>query len=333
MHQKPQDSCLQKPIRRVCLAPMMDYTDRFNRYFLRLISRHMWLYTEMVTTQAILRGDHAYLLRYDVSEHPVALQLGGSDPRQLRECAKIGEDWGYDEINLNVGCPSERVSSGRFGACLMLEPELVADCVDSMQRSVAIPVTVKCRIGVDDNDRYEDLFRFVETVAQTGCNVFIVHARKAWLQGLSPKENREIPPLRYDEAYRLKSDFPHCTIVINGGITTLSVIDRHLQFVDGVMLGRITYQNPYLLAEVDRRYYGDDAPVLTRREIVEALLPFIERELADGTPLARITRHLLGLFQGVPGARQWKRFLSENVHKPGANQQLVLQALKQAGIE
>lgn len=321
------------PLRRVCLAPMMDYTDRFNRYFLRVISRHLWLYTEMVTTHAILRGDRAHLLRFDPSEHPVALQLGGSDPRQLRDCAVIGEDWGYDEINLNVGCPSERVSSGRFGACLMLEPDLVAECIDAMQKAVAIPVTVKCRIGVDDQDAYEDLHRFVAAVGQTGCGVFIVHARKAWLQGLSPKENREIPPLRYDDVYRLKAAFPHSTIIINGGITNHNDIDRHLERVDGVMLGRVTYQNPYLLAEVDRRYYGADTPVLTRREIVDAMVPFIQRELAEGTPLARITRHLLGLFQGVPGARQWRRVLSENAHKSSANHELVLRALRQTGLE
>ncbi len=312
---------------RFSVAPMMDYTDRHDRYFLRLISRHALLYTEMVTTQAILRGDRAFLLAYDPSEHPLALQLGGSDPDELARCARIGAEYGYDEINLNVGCPSDRVQSGRFGACLMAEPELVAACVAAMRAEVALPVTVKTRIGIDHQDSYAHLRDFVATVAEAGCGIFVVHARKAWLQGLSPKQNREIPPLRYEVVYRLKRDFPHLSIVINGGITSLAQADAHLAHVDGVMLGRAAYHQPYLLAEVDQRYYGSREPVKTRQQIITELLPYVEAWLEKGLPLNRITRHILGLFHGVPGARAWRRHLSEHAHRPGAGVEVIEQAL------
>jgi tRNA-dihydrouridine synthase A len=306
---------------------MLDWTDRHCRYLLRLISRHTLLYTEMVTTGAILHGRHARDLQHDATEHPLALQLGGSDPFDLAECARIGADAGYDEINLNVGCPSDRVQSGRFGACLMAEPALVAECVAAMGKAVGIPVTVKTRIGIDDVDSYAALAEFVGTVAAAGCNTFIIHARKAYLKGLSPKENRTVPPLKYEYAWQLKTDSPQLTIVVNGGITDLDAAALQLQHVDGVMLGRAAYHNPYLLADVDRRFFADAHPVLSRAELVEAMLPYIERELADGTPLKQITRHMLGLFQGMPGARHWRRHLSEHAVRPGAGIDVVRQAL------
>lgn len=313
--------------RRFCVAPMLDWTDRHERYFLRLISRHAVLYTEMVTTGALLHGDSHRFLRHHPAERPLALQLGGSDPGEMTACARLGEAAGFDEININVGCPSDRVQSGRFGACLMAEPQRVADCVAAMRAAVSVPVTVKTRIGIDHRDSYEALLEFVTTVAQAGCRSFIVHARKAWLQGLSPKENREVPPLHYDRVYRLKQDLPGLEIVINGGIKTLEAAERHLQQVDGVMMGREAYQNPYVLAEVDRRLYGDPHPVPTREEVVQALIPYIERELAEGVYLSRITRHILGLFQGQPGARAWRRHLSEHAHRPGAGVEVLTQAL------
>ena len=305
---------------------MMDWTDRYDRYFLRLITTRALLYTEMVTANAVLHGDRERLLGFDPAEHPVAAQLGGSEPAALAGAARIAADFGYDEINLNVGCPSDRVQTGRFGACLMAEPALVADCVGAMRAAVEVPVTVKCRIGIDDQDAEEALARFVETVAATGCDTFIVHARKAWLQGLSPKENREIPPLDYDRVYRLKAARPDLTIVINGGITTLDAAEEHLALVDGVMLGRAAYQNPYLLADVDRRFCGDSRAAPTRTEIINGLVPYIERRMAEGVPLNHITRHILGLYQGVPGARAWRRYLSENAHRPGADARVVEQA-------
>ncbi len=310
---------------------MMDWTDRYDRFFLRLITRRALLYTEMVTANAVMHGDRERLLGFDPAEHPVAAQLGGSEPAQLAEAARIAADFGYDEINLNVGCPSDRVQTGRFGACLMAEPALVTDCVGAMRAAVGVPVTVKCRIGIDDQDAEEDLGRFVETVSSAGCDTFIVHARKAWLQGLSPKENREIPPLDYDRVYRLKAARPDLTIVINGGITSLDASEDHLTRVDGVMLGRAAYQNPYLLADVDRRFYGDSCTPPTRTEVVDGLLPYIERRMAEGVPLNHITRHILGLYQGVPGARAWRRHLSENAHRPGADARIVEQAAALVG--
>jgi len=314
---------------RFNIAPMMDWTDRHCRYFHRLLSRHARLYTEMVTTGAILHGDRARLLRFDRSEHPVAVQLGGSDPKALAECARICADWGYDEINLNVGCPSNRVQSGRFGACLMKEPERVADCVAAMNAAVDIPVTVKCRLGVDEQDSYEELLRFIACNAEAGCQTFIIHARKAWLSGLSPKENRAVPPLHYDRVYRLKQDFPALTIVINGGIADLNQASAHLQHTDGVMLGRAAYQTPYLLAEVDQGLFGSSTPVATPQAVVQALLPYIEQQLQQGIYLSAITRPILGLFHGQPGARAWRRYLSENAHRPGADTTVLRTALEQ----
>jgi len=305
----------------------MDWTNRHCRYLLRLISKQSLLYTEMVTTGAILNGDRARFLRYDDCEHPLALQLGGSDPQQLAECSRIGEEAGYDEINLNVGCPSDRVQSGRFGACLMAEPALVADCVTAMSKAVSVPVTVKTRIGIDDRDSYEELAHFIDCVQQGGCGTFIIHARKAFLQGLSPKENRTVPPLNYDYAYRIKQQYPELRIIINGGISDLDAAERHLMAVDGVMLGRSAYHNPYLLAEVDRHLFQTRVQAPTREEIVHRMLPYIERELNQGSPLKHITRHMLGLFQGIPGARHWRRHLSEYGPRDGAGIEVVTQAL------
>jgi len=305
---------------------MLDWTDRHCRYFHRLLSRHTLLYTEMVTTGAILMGKGDYLA-YHQQEHPLSLQLGGSDPQALAECARIAQARGYDEINLNVGCPSDRVQNGRFGACLMASPALVADCVKAMRDVVDIPVTVKTRIGIDDQDSYEFLCDFIRQVADTGCDTFIVHARKAWLSGLSPRENREIPPLDYPRVYRLKQDFPGLTIAVNGGISSLEAAEQHLQHLDGVMVGREAYQNPYLLAEVDGRLFGDRHPVPSRHEVVEAMVPYIEQELARGNQLSHVTRHMLGLFQGLPGARAWRRHLSENACRPGADCSVLLAAL------
>ncbi len=313
--------------RKISVAPMMDWTTRDYRYFARLITRHTLLYTEMVTTGALLHGDRARHLDFDAAEHPLALQLGGCDPHDLAECAAIAEGWGYDEVNLNCGCPSDRVQQGRFGACLMAEPELVAECVAAMRARVAIPVTVKTRIGIDDLDGYEHLHRFVSTVATAGCDTFVVHARKAWLSGLSPKENREIPPLRYEVVHRLRADFPRLTLCLNGGIRTLDEAEAQLEVLDGVMIGRAAYQNPYLLAEADRRIFGDARAVLAPHQVVEALIPYLERHLARGGQLAHVTRHLLGLFQGMPGARGWRRTLSENAHRHGAGLEVLRAAL------
>ncbi len=312
---------------RVCVAPMMEWTDRHCRFFLRQISRQCLLYTEMVTTGAVIHGDRDRLIGFDPAEHPVALQLGGSDPAALAECARIAESWGYDEVNLNVGCPSDRVQSGRFGACLMAEPDLVARCVGAMRDAVSIPVTVKSRIGIDDQQEWLALKGFVDTVAETGATRFIVHARKALLSGLSPKENRDIPPLRYDLVHRLKAERPDLTILINGGIVTLDAAEGHLAELDGVMLGRAGYQNPFILADVDRRFFGGPDSMATRERIVERMLPYIEREMGRGVPLKAMTRHMLGLFQAVPGAKIWRRHLSENSYRPGAGPDVVETAL------
>ena len=315
--------------RRVSVAPMMDWTDRHCRYFLRLLTRHTLLYTEMVTTGAVLRGDRDRLLAHDPAEHPLALQLGGSEPSELAQAARIGADFGFDEINLNVGCPSDQVRSGRFGACLMADPPRVAACVAAMRAAVELPVTVKTRIGIDERDSYQELADFVGCVAGGGCQTFIVHARKAWLTGLSPKQNREIPPLRYDFVHRLKRDFPGLRFVLNGGLTDLEQIAEQLRQTDGVMLGRAAYENPYLLAEVDRRFFDGARPPPERHAIVRALVPYADRQLRAGTPLHCITRHVLGLFQGVPGARAWRRYLSEHACRPGAGTEVLADALHQ----
>jgi len=315
------------PPHRFSVAPMMDWTDRHCRYFHRLISHHALLYTEMVTTGALVHGDHQRFLQFNPEEHPLSFQLGGSNPRELALCTKMIEDFGYDEVNLNVGCPSDRVQNGRFGACLMLEPDLVADCVAAMRAAVAIPVTVKSRIGVDERDSYEELTLFIEKVANAGCKTFIVHARKALLKGLSPKQNREVPPLKYDMVYQLKTDFPQLEIIINGGITNLKQSQSLLQHLDGVMVGREAYQNPYLLAEVDKRLFNATTPIKSRHEIMELLLPYIEQQLCNGIRLISVTRHILGLFHGEPGARAWRRHLSENATATDAGIHVVRDAM------
>ncbi len=285
------------------------------------------LYTEMITTGAIIHGQRERFLAHDVSEQPVALQLGGSDPEELAKCALLGEQAGYNEINLNIGCPSDRVQNGRFGACLMAEPKLVAEGIAAMRAEVSIPVTVKTRLGIDSLDSYDFLVKFIEQVAHAGCDLFILHARKAWLQGLSPKENRDIPPLDYARVYQVKQDFPQLHIDINGGIQTLEQTQQHLNKVDGVMIGRAIYHNPYLLAQVDSQLYGDNHTVLSRHDVIREMLPYIEQRMSEGCPLKSITRHLLGIFQGQPGARAWRRHLSENAHIEGADLTVLEQAL------
>jgi tRNA-dihydrouridine synthase A len=309
------------------VAPMMDWTDRHCRVFHRLMTRRARLYTEMLTTGAILHGDRQRLLGFDVSEHPVALQLGGSDPRDLAMAAKIGEDFGYDEINLNVGCPSDRVKDGRFGACLMAEPALVANCVEAMKRAVQIPVTVKCRIGIDDQDPEIALDALARGVIGAGADALIVHARKAWLNGLSPKENRDIPPLDYDRVYRLKVALPDVPIIINGGIAGVAEAKAHLAYVDGAMLGRAAYQEPWRLLSVDPELFGEAAPHATMKDVFAAMMPYIESELAQGTRLHSITRHFVGAFHGVPGARAFRRHLAENGVKPGAGADVLRDAI------
>ncbi|WP_233578662.1 tRNA dihydrouridine(20/20a) synthase DusA [Aquitalea sp. FJL05] len=309
------------------VAPMLDWTDRHYRYFARLISHHTWLYTEMVTTGALLYGDVERHLRFDEAEHPVALQLGGSDPAELAQCARLAQQWGYDEVNLNVGCPSERVQKGAFGACLMAEPQLVADCVKAMRDVVDIDITVKHRIGIDQIEHYDYLAGFVDQVAEAGCSTFIVHARNAILKGLSPKENREIPPLKYDYVYRLKRERPELEILLNGGVKTNAEIAEHLRHVDGVMVGREAYHNPWLMADWDAAFYGDDSTAVSRQQVVDAMLPYIRARLAEGHKLRNIARHILGLFQGMPGARQWRRMLSDAKLLDGADEGLLLQAL------
>lgn len=318
---------------RLSVAPMLDWTDRHCRYFHRLLSSQTLLYTEMVTTGAIIHGKGDFLA-YNEEEHPVALQLGGSNPADLATCAKLAAERGYDEINLNVGCPSDRVQNGRFGACLMAEPELVAECVAAMKEVVDVPVTVKTRIGIDDQDSYEFLTRFVSLVSEkAGCEQFTIHARKAWLSGLSPKENREIPPLDYPRAYQIKKDFPHLQIAVNGGVKTLEESLEHLKHLDGVMIGREAYQNPYILAQVDQLIFGLDTPVKKRKQVVEEMYPYIERQLANGSYLGHISRHMIGLFQAMPGARQWRRYISENAHKKGAGIEVLETALAKIPAE
>ena len=306
---------------------MMEWTDRHCRYFNRTLSNHALLYTEMVTTGAILHGRRDDLLHFNAFEHPVALQLGGSDPDALARSAEVGARMGYDEINLNCGCPSDRVQEGRFGACLMLEPRRVADSVRAMRQACDVPVTVKCRIGVDHSEDYAFLRQFVDTVAAAGCTVFIVHARKAWLSGLSPKENREIPPLHYETVYRLKQEFPQLTIVINGGIRTLDECQTHFQHVDGVLLARAAYENPYLLAEFDRRLFGSPAAPPDRAEALRRLRPYIENELAAGGRLSHISRHILGLYRNQPGGKAFRRTLSQRVTSPQADWHTIEEAL------
>ncbi|HEY4072706.1 MAG TPA: tRNA dihydrouridine(20/20a) synthase DusA [Herbaspirillum sp.] len=322
-----------KPKRTISVAPMMDWTDRHCRMFHRQITRHSWLYTEMVTTGALLHGDVARHLDFNEEEHPVALQLGGSEPADLARSAKLGEQWGYDEINLNCGCPSERVQRGAFGACLMAEPALVADCVKAMRDAVSIDVTVKHRVGIDDVESYDFVRDFVGTIAAAGCNTFIVHARNAVLKGLSPKQNREIPPLKYDYAYQLKRDFPALEIIINGGIKTQAEIDLHLAHLDGVMLGREAYHNPYLMAGFDARYYPDlpHGEITTRAAVIDRMLRYVSDQLARhgsaGLRLNSITRHMLGLMAGMPGARMFRQTLSDSTRLASGDPRLLLEAM------
>lgn len=313
---------------KFCVAPMMDWTDRHDRVFLRQFSRHALLYTEMVTSAALKHGDAVYLLQYNAQEHPVALQLGGSDPQELAAAAVLGEKAGYDEINLNVGCPSDRVQSGSFGACLMAEPELVAQCISSMKSAVNIPVTAKCRIGIDDRDSEAELLDFVGTVAKGGCELFIVHARKAILSGLSPKENREVPPLNYQRVYKVKQAFPDLEIIINGGIASLEEAKQHLSQLDGVMLGREAYQNPFILHAVDSLLFNEDTENKTRLDYLQAYLPYVEEQLKLGIPLQHMSRHILGLFKGEKGGKQYRRHLSENCFRKGAGVEVLLDAMK-----
>ncbi len=312
--------------RRISVAPMMGWTDKHDRYFLRLISPHALLYTVMITTGALTHGKKFDLLEYNEEEHPLALQLGGSDPKDLAICAKLAEDYKYDEINLNCGCPSDRVQKGQFGACLMTTPKLVAECVDAMKQATDIPVTIKNRIGIDDQDSYQFLTDFVGTIAKKGCKTFYIHARKAWLQGLSPAQNRDIPPLNWERAYKLKQDFPDLEIILNGGVKTIEHINEALKHLDGVMIGREAYQNPYFLAEIEREIFKNDN-VLDRDGVLEALYPYIEKELQSGTPIKDITRHILGLYKGCKGSRKWRQYLSEHAYKPDADLNVVLEAL------
>lgn len=314
--------------RRISVAPMMKHTDRHFRYFLRLLSPHAMLYTEMVTTGALIHGDTAKLLQYNPEEHPVALQLGGNDPADLVRCARLGADTGYDEVNLNLGCPSDRVQSGAFGACLMGQPELVAECVAAMQAAVDIPVTVKCRIGIDKQDSYEELTDFVTRLADSGCQTFIIHARKAWLQGLSPRQNREVPPLQYDTVHKIKQDFPTLEIIINGGFTTIDQIKEQIGVVDGVMIGRAVCNNPWLLTTIEHQIFQHDTG-LTRGEVLGIYSEYIERELMAGTPLSHLTRNILGIYYGQPGANKYRRYLSENMYRKGTGVEVIGNAMRE----
>lgn len=312
---------------RLCVAPMMNHTDRHFRYLLRLISRRVMLYTEMITTGALIHGRQHHRLAFDPAEHPLALQLGGNDPLDLARCARLAAGAGYDEINLNVGCPSSKVQTGQFGACLMADPSLVAECVAAMTAAVGIPVTVKTRIGIDDRDSYEHLCGFIDTVAGGGCRTFIMHARKAWLQGLSPRQNREVPPLDYPMVYQLKRDYPQLELVINGGINSLEEAKAQLRHVDGVMIGRAACSDPWLFAAADKLIFGDEAAPGDRGEILKAYLDYTGARLAEGIPLQQMSRHLLGLFQGQPGARRWRRHLSEHIHRQDAGIEVIEEAL------
>lgn len=307
---------------------MLDWTDRHQRRFMRCITKHAVLYTEMITTGAIIHGGQERHLAYNNEEHPVAIQLGGSDPKDLAHCAKVCEEYGYDEINLNVGCPSDRVQNGRFGACLMAEPELVADCMAAMKQVVNIPVTVKTRIGIDELDSYDHLCHFIDTVKQSGTETFIIHARKAWLSGLSPKQNREVPPLRYDIAYQVKKDFPELEIILNGGVTTLEQSTNHMEQLDGVMIGREAYHNPYFLSAVDNGFYGQDFDIPTRIAIAEEYCGYVQQQLDQDVYLGHMTRHILGLFFAQPKGKLWRRHLSENAYKKGAGLEVIQEALE-----
>jgi tRNA-dihydrouridine synthase A len=329
---RPATTRRDGPDRTLSVAPMLDRTDRHARYLMRLISRRALLYTEMVTTGALLHADPARLLAHDPGESPVALQLGGSEPAAMAACARLGERWGYAEVNVNVGCPSERVRQGAFGACLMAEPGTVAACVRAMRDAVAVPITVKTRIGVDERDSYDALLDFVGTVAEAGCGTFVIHARKAWLKGLSPAENRTVPPLRYDVVYRLKGDFPALEVVLNGGVRSLEAAREHLARVDGVMIGRAAYETPWLLAEADRLLLGASDPAAHRRDVLAAYLDYIERQRVAGVPLPRMTRHLLGLFHGEPGARGWRRHLTVAAMRAGAGSGIVAEAAQHVGL-
>ena len=312
---------------RFSVAPMMQRTDRHFRYLARLFSKHCLLYTEMLTTGALLHGDASRFLAFNDCEHPVALQLGGNDPSAMADCAELGEIHGYDEVNINVGCPSDRVQNGMIGACLMAKPELVANCVRAMREKVKIPVTVKSRIGIDQQDRYEDLYAFVSEIANAGCETFIVHARKAWLQGLSPRQNRELPPIKYDLVYRLKEQFPSLTIVINGQIQSIDEALGHLQYVDGVMVGRKAYEQPSMLKTVDEEIFGEAPIMLEETDIVQNYIRYIETQLKTGVPLKVLSRHLLGLFHKQNGAKRWRRHISENAHSENAGAEVIEQAL------
>lgn len=331
-HEKPDNSLeLRDKSRydasvRLSVAPMLDWTDRHCRAFHRVLAPHARLYSEMVHANAVIHGDRARLLGFDGSEHPLALQLGGSEPQLLAQATRIGVEWGYDEVNLNCGCPSDRVQAGKFGACLMREPALVADCIAAMIEAAGpVPVTLKCRLGVDDDAEYGKFLRFIDAIAAAGCAEFVVHARNAWLQGLSPKENREVPPLRHDWAYRLKQERPQLRIVLNGGIASLAAVQEHLPHVDGVMLGRAAYHDPYLLHRLDVALFGGE--LRTRDELLRAYRPYVERKLEEGVPLKHIGRHILGLYHGQPGGRQFRQVLSEGAHRAGAGWALVEQAM------
>lgn len=326
-HSKPEPCQASTPLNRTfSVAPMLDWTDRYCRGFHRLLTKNTLLYTEMVTTGALIHGDVQRHLQYAEAEHPIALQLGGSDPAHLAQCSELAQQYGYDEVNLNVGCPSDRVQSGSFGACLMAEPNIVADGCKAMIGATDIPVTVKCRIGIDEQDDYQDLQRFVESVAGAGVTTFIVHARKAWLKGLSPKQNRDIPPLNYERVYLLKREFPELEIIINGGIHSLAETQQHLQHVDGVMMGRAAYQHPHILRTVDQVIFGESTPAISEAELIEQLCAYIDHYIGQGAQLKYLTRHIVGLFQNRPGARQWRRYLSENAYRADANVDVVREA-------
>lgn len=317
---------LSKINRRFCEAPMLDWSDRHQRMLMRIMSKRCLVYTEMVTTGALIHGDAQRYLKYDQAEHPIALQLGGSDPKAMAICAKMAEDHGYDEVNINVGCPSDRVQNGAFGACLMAEPELVAENVQAMQSAVNIPVTVKNRIAIDEMEEEATLRRFLSIISQAGCETFIIHARKAWLKGLSPKQNRDVPPLNYELVYQMKREFPQLEIIINGGINTFDECDEHLQQVDGVMVGRQAYHNPYMVAQVDERIYGDARNALSRMGVLNAYMHYMSDQMSQGVYLKSMSRHLLGLFTGEKGAKAWRRHISENAHKEGAGIEVIEKA-------